>query len=176
MAAEPVELAAGRRWFVVHTLPHREFQAERNLSAQGFRAFLPAEWRTIRHARRFQTVKAALFSRYLFVELDLDRDRWRSVNGTFGVANMIMEGDRPKAVPPGIVEALLALRGQGEVVSFASELRCGQAVRLVSGPFAGAIGMLERLTSAARVQVLLNLMGGAIMLSLDRKAVAPAAA
>jgi transcription antitermination factor NusG len=171
LAASP----PGPRWYVVHALPHREFHAERNLTAQGFRAFLPAEWKTIRHARRFHTVKAALFPRYLFVQLDLDRQRWRSVNGTIGVSTMIMERDRPKPVPPGLVEELVGLREPAGTISFATQLRAGQSVRVVSGPFAGVIGTLDRLTSAGRVKVLLSLMGGEISFSMDRKAVAPAA-
>jgi hypothetical protein len=35
-------------------------------------------------------------------------DRWRSVNGTFGVASLIVGAEQPRPVPPGVVEALAA--------------------------------------------------------------------
>src|SRR5213594_3582300 len=80
-----VKLGNGHRWFAVHTLSFGEARAQANLENQNFRAFLPKRQKTIRHARKLTTVEAAFFPRYLFVALDLHRDRWRAVNGTFGV-------------------------------------------------------------------------------------------
>ena len=78
----PYELAQGARWYLVHTRPNSERKAEINLEAQGFKTFLPQIDRTIRHARRLTTVRRPLFPRYLFVCLDIGRDRWLSINGT----------------------------------------------------------------------------------------------
>lgn len=39
---------------------------------------------------------APFFPRYAFVKLDLWRDRWRSVLGTFGVTTLIIEKDVPE--------------------------------------------------------------------------------
>src|SRR5208283_4434114 len=80
------ELSAGERWYVARTLPNREAGAASQLEAQGFRVFLPRIARTVRHARKMRRVRAPAFPAYLFVALDLNRDRWRSVNGTFGLA------------------------------------------------------------------------------------------
>src|SRR5690606_6821418 len=116
-------------------------------------------WKTTRHARQFRTAKAPFFPRYLFVELELGRDRWRSVNGTFGVSSLIMEGERPKPVPTGVVEELRALCDGSGVLSFESEIQPNQPVRLLSGPFAGLVGRMTGLTSSGRVRVLLEIMG-----------------
>lgn len=94
-------LRPGERWYVVYTLPVREMRARMHLENQGFRTFLPQRPKTVRHARKFSTVVAPFFPRYLFVVLDLGLDHWRSVNGTFGVANLIMQGDMPNPVPFG---------------------------------------------------------------------------
>ncbi len=175
MAALVASHVAASRWYVVYTLPHREFEAERQLTAQGFRAFLPSHWKTVRHARRFRTVKAAFFPRYLFVELAFGRDRWRSVNGTIGVSHLIMEGERPKPAPPGVVEGLMSFAVTDGTLDFNADLHEGQAVRILSGPFANAIGTLVKLTSSERVQVLLDIMGSSIALSMTTKALAPVA-
>ena len=64
--------------------------------------------KTIRHARQLRTVQAPLFPGYLFVILDLERDRWLSVRSTFGVSRLITTQDgRPIPVPGGIVESLI---------------------------------------------------------------------
>ena len=108
----PQGTIGAERWYVAHTLPRRELGAKKQLEFQGYRTFLPLHFKTVRHARQFRTVKAPFFPRYLFVSLDLSRDQWRSVNGTFGVASLIMEGERPKPVPRGVVEALEGFAGR----------------------------------------------------------------
>jgi transcription elongation factor/antiterminator RfaH len=163
------------RWYVVQSTPHREFTAERQLAAQDFRTFLPLFLKGIRHARRIRTAPAPLFPGYLFVELMIGRDRWRSVNGTFGVSRMVMAGDRPKPVPIGVVERLLGNTDRRGVLSFQNELKTGQAVHIMSGPLTGQIGTLIEMTSAKRVQVLLEIMGGPIAVSIATETLLPAA-
>jgi transcription antitermination factor NusG len=104
-AVEPA--ARCRRWFLAHTLPKSECRAELHLGAQGFRTYFPQFQKTVRHARQLRTVRAPLFPRYLFVSLDLDRDRWLSVRSTVGVSSLFSCLGRPVPVPVGIVEALI---------------------------------------------------------------------
>lgn len=99
-------LRGKERWYVVRTQPHREARASFHLGNQGYHVFLPRFLRSRRHARKFETVLAPLFPRYLFVVLDLTRDRWRSVNGTPGVEHLLMRGEGPEPVPRGLVEGL----------------------------------------------------------------------
>src|SRR3984885_2134758 len=94
----------GERWYAVQTLQFAEKRAQVQLEQQKFRTFLPKRRKTIRHARKLSTVTAAFFPGYLFVLLDLNRDRWRSVNGTFGISSLVMAGDLPCPVPAGKAE------------------------------------------------------------------------
>jgi transcription elongation factor/antiterminator RfaH len=173
-APVPLAAAQGARWYLVHTRPNGEGKAEFNLAAQGFAAFLPRIDKTIRHARRLKTVRRPLFPRYLFVRFDTARDRWLSVCGTFGVTRLFMQDGRPVAVPVGIVEGLLAHSDAG-VTRLDVELREGQRVRILSGPFAELTGTLARLDEGRRVEVLLEMMGAAVPVSVERRALAPAA-
>jgi transcription antitermination factor NusG len=169
-------LALSERWYVAQTLPNREVSAQAQLEAQGFRTFLPRYGKTVRHARRLMTMSAPFFPRYLFVALDVARDRWRSVNGTFGVARLIV-GDRlPIAVQHGVVESLLACCGADGNLQLADRLEIGKPVRVLSGPFADMVGKLARLDGGGRVQVLLQLMGGEVAVNLARAALMPAQA
>jgi transcriptional antiterminator RfaH len=168
--------AGALRWFAVHSLPHREAGAQQQLENQGFHTFLPRCLKARRHARKLETVLAPIFPRYLFVLLDLDRDRWRSVNGTFGVARLVMmAGDRPQPVPHGVVEALIAMADGRDVVRFdgGSRLAVGQKVRILAGAFAEQIGLLQRLDDNGRVRLLLDIMGGWIAVTLPSAALMP---
>jgi transcription elongation factor/antiterminator RfaH len=167
-------LAGNERWFLAHTLPKSERRAELHLGAQGFRTYLPQIRKTIRHARQLRTVRAPLFPRYLFVTLDLERDRWLSVRSTVGVSSLFTQDGRPVPVPVGIVESLIE-QCDGNLTRLDTGLVKGQHVRILSGPFADFVGTLERLDEAGRVQVLLEMMGTSVPVTLLRSALSPAA-
>jgi transcription elongation factor/antiterminator RfaH len=155
-------------WYAVHAKPRRELQAQAQLSLQGFRTFLPRFRKTVRHARKLTTVSAPFFDRYLFVALDLDRDRWRSVNGTFGVTRLVANATGPTPLPPGVIEAMIGASDEHGFINVGHALAVGDSVRVLSGPFADLVGVLVRADGARRVQVLLQLLGGAVAVSIDR--------
>ena len=168
-------LGCGERWYVATTSPHKERVAEANLAKQNYRSFLPIHLETRRHARKFKTVLAPVFPSYIFVVLDVGRQRWRSVNGTLGVQRLIADGERPLAVAPGVVETLIQSSDrQGALTYKVDDLAIGDRVELVAGPFAGSLGILQRLDGEARVQVLLHLLGGVVKTTVARRMVAAA--
>jgi transcriptional antiterminator RfaH len=158
------------RWYVVHTRQHAERRVADHLRAQGFAVFLPLQNRTIRHARQFRTKAAPLFTRYLFVRLTEGRDRWRSVNGTFGVSHLVMEGDRPKPVPAGVVEELIAFADSVGVLSSAPVLKSGEMVRIVRGPLTGFVGRLLSLDETHRVRLLVEILGNSTPVEMSAEA------
>src|SRR5215470_19481003 len=150
---QPSILSGCERWYAVHTLPFAEARAEHQLRRQEFQTFQPRRHKTIRHARKLRTIEAPFFPRYLFIVLDLTRHQWRSVNGTVGVSRLVMRGDQPHPVPPGVVEALIEAADARGVLQLGGKLRLGRAVRLMAGPFAEQIAILDRLDDTGRVQV-----------------------
>ena len=164
-------LRDGERWFVAQTIANREFRAASQLERQDFRAFLPFVMKTVRHARRTRNVRRAAFPGYVIVALDLERDRWRSVNGTIGVARLLTFGDgRPQPLPYGVVETLFGYLDDTGACRFDRDLVLGQSVRIISGPLAQAMGRLVRLDGGGRVQVLLEILGGQVCTTVERAA------
>jgi transcription antitermination factor NusG len=170
-----LELAPGERWFVARVLAHQENRAQFNLHRLGFRSFLPRLRRTIRHARKLRDTLNPLFPGYIFIVIDLSKHRWRSINGTFGVASLIMGAEQPMPVPPGVIEALVVSCESRGVVRLDDGLEIGQNVRILSGPFAETICRLADLDDRGRVRVLLEIMGMEVTAQLDRSAIASAA-
>jgi transcription antitermination factor NusG len=119
----------------------------------------PRFHKTVCHARSLREVTARVFPGYIFVVLNLERDRWRSINGTFGVARLVSAHQRPVPVSIGVVEALLASVDELGLMRFDCGLELRQRVRVINGPFAQVLGVLQRLEAKGRVQVLLNVMG-----------------
>jgi len=175
-APRTLHLVGDERWYVVYTQPNREFRAQTQLAAQGFRVFLPRYRKTVRHARKLMTVGAPFFPRYLFVALDLSQDQWRSVNGTIGVTSLVMDGASPRAVPYGVIESFVGVSDKDGFVHLGDALKVGERVRVLTGPFADLLGDLIRIDGARRARVLLHLLGGAVAASIDRGDLIPARA
>jgi transcriptional antiterminator RfaH len=149
------------RWYVVHTQVQGEDRADLNLRRQGFVTYLPRYLRARRHARRTETVVRPLFPRYLFIAMDVARDRWRSVQSTFGVSNLVAVGNDPVPLPEGVVDEIRAREGERGLVKLGlpAGVSPGSPVRLIDGVFADYRGVLERLADDRRVTVLLDLLG-----------------
>jgi transcription elongation factor/antiterminator RfaH len=171
--SQPGALSDCERWYAVHTLPFAEARAESQLHRQGFRTFQPKRHKTVRHARKSSTVEAPFFPRYLFIVLDLGRHQWRSVNGTFGVSRLVMRGDRPHPVPHGVVEALIEAADPRGILQLACKLQVGGPVRLMAGPFAEQLAILDDLDDSGRVRVLLDILGRQVAILTAAKNVLP---
>jgi transcription antitermination factor NusG len=162
------QLGYGERWFLAQTLHHREKLAQLHLNAQGFESFLPQFHKTIRHARKLREVIAPVFPGYVFVVLNPERHRWRSINGTYGIARLVSALNRPTPVPTGIVEGFLSSLDAVGLVRLDGGLEVGQRVRVTAGPFTEMFGVLDRLDGKGRVRVLLDIMGGQAPVLMDR--------
>jgi transcriptional antiterminator RfaH len=164
-----LELNEGERWYAVQSLPNREFGVCLQLANQGWRSFLPRIRKTRRHARKAEIILAPFYPRYLFVILDMKRDQWRSVNGTFGVSQLVMQNERPLALPRGVIEDIIVCTREDGLLSFDGErrLKAGQKVELLDGPFAKQLGIIEHMDSHERVRLLLDMMGCKVRVNLS---------
>jgi len=148
------------RWFVAHTQVQGEARAACNLERQGFTAFVPRYRKRRRHARRVDTVSAALFPGYVFINFDVERARWRSINGTFGVRHLVCQGNQPAALADGIVEEIKTREDADGLVRLdPAPLTKGQRLRIVDGPFYDTAGLFAKMADRDRVIILLNLLG-----------------
>jgi transcriptional antiterminator RfaH len=163
-------------WYVVQTQPHAESKAMGHLIRQGFVAYLPRYLKRRRHARKIETVAAPLFPRYLFVTVDMETQRWRSIHSTFGVTRLVCNGDDPAPVSPAVVAALKVREDAGGFVQFERRPRFapGERVRIVDGVFADTLGLFEGMADRERVAILLDLLGRKVRVLLDEGAIAAA--
>ena len=150
---------SSRQWFVVQTRPNSERRAMANLHRQGFEVYFPAYHKRRSHAGKIDMVAAPLFPRYLFVAIDLDSQRWRSIYSTFGVAQLVCHGDRPAPLAEEIIAELRSREDERGLIRLGSAFRPGERVRVVGGAFADHFGMFDSMGDGERVAVLLDLLG-----------------
>jgi transcriptional antiterminator RfaH len=162
-----------KQWYVVNTKAREEPKASFNLKRQGFNAYLPQYKKTRRHARRIDTVLAPLFPKYLFVEFDLDLERWSSINSTAGVKKLIMFGSLPATLPSELVEEIRTREDVEGVVSLNQYLKIkqGDQVTINSGAFREHSGIFECQDDDKRIIILLKLMGRDVRVRLASSAI-----
>ncbi len=156
-AAEAPDL---RAWLVAQLKPNGLRLAETHLARQGFETFAPWRLETSRRGRRIRSLRRPLFPGYLFVRAGGGANHWRAVQGTRGVARLLLRDARnPGTVPSGFVEALRArCDGEGRLAA-PPDLARDDRVRVIAGPFADLVGRIEEMDGAGRVGLLVSMMG-----------------
>lgn len=165
-----------RRWYVVRTRPRSEEIAARHLGRHDVGVYLPRL-----ALKPFQSaglhgreLTEPLFPGYLFAELDLS-SHFRAVSRTPGVRNFLcFGGELPSQIDPEIISTLRE-RSSGDVFQPRDTLQRGTSVHLLSGPFAGLLGVVDRpLNGAGRVSVLLQILSRQTRVEVPRGALAVA--
>ena len=164
-------------WYAVHTHVQSEKKSARHLRNQDYEVYLPRYLKSRRHARKTELVKAPLFSRYLFVKIDMSVHRWHAINSTVGVAHLVCSGSDPAPVPLEIIEQIRCHENESGVVVVDPRglFNKGDPVRLLNGPFADVIGLFEGVTDDQRVMILLDLLGRLVKVKLKPEFVEAAA-
>ena len=154
-----------KRWYVVYTKAGQERLAEGNLTAQGFETYLPFYADSHMNAS-----PKPMFSRYLFVRLDLNEGPWRSVMSTYGVSRLIAFGSRPSFVADIVVDRIRNREdAQGVVQPLEPEaLERGDSVRISGEMFDGLRGLFDSGTPSQRATVLLTLLGRTVPAHVPR--------
>jgi transcription elongation factor/antiterminator RfaH len=139
---------------VARTQPRREHYGCLHLRNQGFASLCPV----IEQAAREGMRDVPMFPGYVFVKLDLERDSWRSVNGTRGIAGLVSFGLRPAPLPPELASLLDRISEGSGRWSAEDHFRRGDEVRIVGGAFDGTIGEFVEQKGAARVAILIEML------------------
>lgn len=164
------------RWYVVQTQANAEIKAIAHLGRQGFTTYLPRYLKRRRHARRLDTIAAPLFPRYLFVEIDIDVQRWRSIYSTTGVSRLICHGDFPVPIPDAVISSLQGRENPLGYVQFDDRPKfgVGDKVRILEGAFYDRLGIYTGMPDHERVEILLELLGRKVRVLLDAEVIAAA--
>jgi len=161
-------------WYCVKTKPKQEGVATRLLRGElELEVFCPK----IRFKRARSTgvawVNEAMFPGYLFVRFIYPRF-YRRIAATSGVAKTLSFGGRPAVLDDLIITDLRRHVADGETVEIASEIKEGEEIKVVEGPFLGVRALVTRvLPSRERVAILLNMLGQEREIEVPAGAVLP---
>jgi transcriptional antiterminator RfaH len=159
-------------WHLAQLRPNGSSLATRNLLRQGYEVFNPKHMVSKRRALRFVPREEQLFPGYLFVGLGQAKRQWGPINGTLGVARLVGFGGSAAVVPVSLIAELRRRCDAAGMMLPVPDLAPGDTIRIVAGPFAEFVSKVEKIDADQRVWVLLDILGRASRVQLDRAAVA----
>ena len=170
MPCRNLDTLQAKPWYLVQTKPNAFRIAERSLLRQDIHVFCPTLAVTQRHGARFRNTVRQLFPGYLFIQFNGPSPQWHRVNSTYGVSRLVAFADQPGTVPHHLVEGLRQRCDTAGLLAPAETLAPGDRVRVLSGPFANFVATVETLDPQKRVWILLDCIGGAMKVQIDRTA------
>ena len=161
-----------KSWYAVHTHPRAETKAVTHLKRQGFDTYLPLFLKRRSHSRRIDWVPSPFFPRYLFVGMNTEKVRWRSVRSTVGVASLVCSGEKPLKVPSDVLRMLRSREDEHGFVRLGvrSTVKAGDEVHIIDGALGNLFATVKEIHGLDRVTLLLRLMGRQVSVntSLER--------
>ena len=157
-------------WVVAQTKPNMLKKACQNLQNQGFEYFAPRRWETIKSNNNFRRVEKLLFPGYIFVRCDIESGHISTLNSTMGLSRVVRgAGTDIGIIPDGFIEELMFACGSDTATK--ANIKTGDMVRLVDGPFVGVVGEVLSTDSNGRLRILFELMAVTSKLTADSNSV-----
>jgi transcription antitermination factor NusG len=158
-------------WNVVYTRHQHEKLVAESLAGNGFEVFLPT-YNVIRQwTDRKKQLSLALFPCYVFVRSNFERRL--QVLTTPGVHFLVMFAGQPAPIPDMEMDAIRKAVESRLRVEPHPFLRCGDWVRVTSGPLADVEGILVRKKGSYRLILSAELLGKSIAVEIDAFSVKP---
>lgn len=150
---------SGSDWYAVICRPRQEARASWHLRNQEFAVLFPQMRVQVQRKGAWRDRIEPMFPRYIFVS-PKGRADLATIRSTRGAVGLVRFAGHVPTVPPQLIEALETQLDADECLNAppADEIQPGQPVRVVEGPFAGALARFAGRGAQGRVAVLLDIM------------------
>lgn len=158
-------------WNALYTRHQHEKIIADYLARNGIEVFLPMYSVIRQWSDRRKCLSLPLFPCYVFLRSCFEQ-RWKILD-TPGVHSFVMFSGRPAAIPDDEIAAIRKATGSSLRVEPHPFLRCGDWVRVKSGPLVGIEGILVRKKASYRLVLSLQLLGKSMAVEVDAFTVEP---
>ena len=171
--APPPEIempAPGQAWVVLHTRPRCEKKLEAFCARNSLPAYLPLRRKVHRYGARERAFWSPLFPGYVFcVSTPPGRPMLRQNQY---VANLLEVLDQAQLV--GQLRHIRQALAVDDVVEVMPYLAAGRHVQVMSGPFKGLEGVVQRVKGRTKVVLNVDMIQQAVCVEVDGSCLAPA--
>ena len=160
------------KWYVVHTYSGYENKVKTNLEKiienRGLEELIsevvvPLEEVVEKKDDVEKTVSRKVFPGYVLIKMVMTDDTWYVIRNTTGVTGFVGPGSKPVPLSEEEVEAL-GVDKKEIIINFSA----GDSVKIVKGPFANQIGVVDEIDkSTGKITVSVVMFGRKTALELD---------
>ena len=152
-------------WHALYTRHQHKKVVAQTLLGKGFEVFLLQYWTVHRWKDRQKELFLPLFPNYVFIRGGLDR--MLVLVTTPGINFLVSWGGRPANITPEEIEAAGRLVESPLQVEPHPFLKCGDRVRIKSGPLEGIEGILVRKTRGFRLVLSVEMLSKSAAVEVD---------
>ena len=167
-----------KRWYVVHTYSGHENKVKVNLEKRIeymnmgekiFRVEVPQKTITQVKGGKKTEQEEKIFPGYVLVEMIMDDDSWYVVRHTAGVTKFVGSSKKPIPAKDSEIKKIIH-RGQSQVQKIELDVKVGDKVRIISGPFAEFIGdIAEVYPDKSKLRAMVSIFGRETPVELEYK-------
>ena len=170
--------APKKRWYIVHTVTGHENKVKVNLEKRIehmnmadkiFRIEVPQKTVTKMKDGKKMDREEKIFPGYVLVEMIMDDDSWYVVRHTAGVTKFV--GSQKKPIPAKDSEIKKIIhKTQNQVTKVELDVKAGDKVRIISGPFSEFIGdITEVYPDKSKLRAMVSIFGRETPVELEYK-------
>ena len=167
-----------KRWYIVHTYSGHENKVKVNLEKRIeymnmgekiFRIEVPQKTVTQIKGGKKQEREEKIFPGYVLVEMIMDEDSWYVVRHTAGVTKFVGSAKRPIPAKDSEIKKIIH-RSTSQSQKIELDVKAGDKVRIVSGPFADFIAdILEVYPDKSKLRANVSIFGRETPVELEYK-------
>ena len=167
-----------KRWYIVHTYSGHENKVKVNLEKRIeymnmgekiFRIEVPQKTVTQIKGGKKQEREEKIFPVYVLVEMIMDEDSWYVVRHTAGVTKFVGSAKRPIPAKESEIKKIIH-RSSSQSQKVELDVKAGDKVRIVSGPFADFIAdIIEVYPDKSKLRANVSIFGRETPVELEYK-------
>ena len=178
VAEEKPSKKSKKRWYIVHTYSGHENKVKVNLEKRVehmnmgekiFRVEVPQKTITQVKGGKKQEREEKIFPGYVLVEMIMDDDSWYVVRHTAGVTKFVGSAKKPIPAKDSEIKKIIH-RSQAQTQQIQLDVKVGEKVRIISGPFAEFVGdITEVYPDKSKVRANVSIFGRETPVELEYK-------
>lgn len=170
------QLPQEKNWYVIHTYSGYEDAVAKNLQQRVeslgmedkiFSVIVPKEKKIKIKSGKRKTIEEKIYPGYVLVEMIVTDDSWYVVRNTPNVTGFVGVGTTPVPVSKQEIDSLKKRMGV-ESPQYKIEVKVGDSVKIIDGPFKDFDGRVDEIDEArGKIKVLVNMFGRDTPVELD---------
>ena len=167
-----------KRWYIIHTYSGYENKVKKdlekrieymNMADKIFRIEVPQKTITKVKDGKKQDREEKIFPGYVLVEMIMDDDSWYVVRHTAGVTKFVGSAKKPSPAKDSEIKKIIH-RTQNQVTKIELDVKVGDQIRIVSGPFSEFMGEItEVYPDKSKIRANVSIFGRETPVELEYK-------